>query len=203
MIMAVTWAVFGYFMFTRFRQSLFNTVDTTLQIAVSQTISTLDLEEYTEVGQLLFGESTDPRASLPTFGIAFAMRIISLDGTVWDSYGTSLAQISGQSLPGYSTQEITGDGEEWRIYIQPVITPDGTTIAWVQAAQSLEPVADTLQDFRDRLLWGIPIVLFLSGLGGYFLATRLQPIDQITNTAQEITASDLSRRLDYQAPPTK
>jgi heavy metal sensor kinase len=201
MIMAVTWAVFGYFMFTRFRQSLLYTVDTTLQIAVTQTITSLDLEEYTEVGQLFFGETSDPKTALSTIGLAFAMRIVSPEGSVWDSYGISMEHISGQAQAGYRTQEVSGNGGAWRVFSQPVMTPDGTTIAWVQAAQSLKTVADTLQDFRNRLLWGIPIVLLLSGLGGYFLATRaLQPIDQITNTAQEITASDLSRRLDYQGP---
>lgn len=201
MIMAITWAVFGYFIVTFFRQSLFNTVDTTLHIAVSQTISTLDLDEYMEVGQLMFREAADPQAPFPTFGLGFAMQIVSPEGTVWDSYGISLAQISGQMQAGYSTQVVSGDSGEWRIFSQPVLSPDKTIIAWVQAAQSLKPVADTLQDFRNRLLWGIPIALILSGLAGYFLATRaLQPIDQITNTAQEITASDLSRRLDYQGP---
>jgi heavy metal sensor kinase len=42
----------------------------------------------------------------------------------------------------------------------------------------------------------------LAGLGGYFLASRaLRPIDDITRTAQAISAGDLSQRLHYQGPP--
>jgi len=71
-------------------------------------------------------------------------------------------------------------------------------VAWVQAAQSLAPVNDTIKGLRIQLLLGIPLVLFFAGLGGYFLANRaLRPIRQITETAQEITAQDLSRRLAY------
>jgi heavy metal sensor kinase len=40
--------------------------------------------------------------------------------------------------------------------------------------------------------------LLFAGLGGYFLANRaLRPIRRITDTAQKITAQDLSRRLAY------
>jgi heavy metal sensor kinase len=71
----------------------------------------------------------------------------------------------------------------------------------MQAAQSLDTVNTTLADFRTQLGWGLPLVLILAGAGGYFLANRaLSPITRITTTAHEITAHDLSRRLDYPGP---
>ena len=45
-------------------------------------------------------------------------------------------------------------------------------------------------------MWLIPVVLLVSTIGGWFFArASLQPVDVITRSAQDITASNLSRRL--------
>ncbi|MCB0184528.1 MAG: HAMP domain-containing protein, partial [Caldilineaceae bacterium] len=55
------------------------------------------------------------------------------------------------------------------------------------------------------LLWSlalaIPIVLLLSAMGGFFLAGRaLAPVSTITATANQISAADLSQRLELDLP---
>jgi heavy metal sensor kinase len=58
-----------------------------------------------------------------------------------------------------------------------------------------------LGKMRVQLLLVLPVILLLTGLGGIFLANRtLHPIDQITRTAAEIGAGDLSHRISYQGP---
>lgn len=194
LLMAVTFAVFGVLLYVLFQRSLMSTLDGSLQIAVSQTSAGFDVgEDLAENGRLIFENAGAPIAA------GFGMRMIGLDGTVWDTFGARAAAW-GPTVQGYSTQR-ADDEFGWRAYTEPILDKNGNAVGWMQAAQSLESVTDTLQDFRDQLLWGIPLILLLAGLGGYFLADRaLRPIANVTDMAQEITAHDLSRRLDYQGP---
>jgi heavy metal sensor kinase len=196
LLMAITFAAFGVFLFFRFQSSLMNTIDRSLDLAVTQTLSTFDLEEdYKENGRLAFEEAG---AEPPAPG--FAMRLVSAEGAIWDIYGVDPGAW-GSTQQGYTTQQATSDDGERRLLTKPILGADGKLIGWVQASQSLEAVTESLQDFRDQMLWGVPFLLLLAGSGGYFLATRaLRPIENITHTAQEITAHDLSQRLDYRGP---
>lgn len=195
LLLAVTFILFAVYLILRFQHSLMSTIDTSLQITVSKTIATLDLEDYHELNSLTFHVTEQSQDGNP----GFAMRLLSAQSEVWDSYN-DVQNISswGPVEPGYSTQMGTGLEDQWRVFSQPVLDSNGI-IGWVQGAQSLRPVNDAVERLRNQLLLGIPIILLLAGFGGYFLANRaLRPIQQITNTAQEITAQDLSRRLAYQ-----
>ncbi|MEJ2750857.1 MAG: HAMP domain-containing protein, partial [Anaerolineae bacterium] len=67
------------------------------------------------------------------------------------------------------------------------------------------PLGDSQALLRQILLGfavAIPLMLGLSAVGGLFLAGRaLQPVATITQTAQQISAADLSQRLDLDLPP--
>src|SRR5688572_14227416 len=194
-LLAVTFIIFSVYLIFRFQDSLVTAVDNSLQITVSHTIVSFDQEDVDERDRLTISRSEPPQGLNPNF----VMRLISSQNEVWDTSG-NLQDISlwGPTEAGYSTQTERETGAEWRVFSQPVLTSDGQTVAWVQAAQSLEPVKDALKGLRVQLFLGIPFVLLFAGLGGYFLANRaLRPIRQITQTAQEITAQDLSRRLAY------
>jgi len=196
LLMAITFTAFGVFLFARFQSSLMDTLDASLQVTVSQTVSSFDPEEdLAETGRLAFEKT----GANPTAG--FTMRLVSAEGVVWDTYGNSPA-VWGRTDSGYTTQKgVEAGADEWRVLTQPILAKDGTVLGWMQAAQSLEAVTEILQDFGDQLLLGMPLVLLLAGLGGYFLANRaLRPIQHIATTAQEITAHDLSRRLEYRGP---
>ena len=195
LLLAATFIIFSVYLIFRFQHSLRSTVDDSLQITVSNTIAALDQEDVDDREQLRINRTGQPQVRNPNF----VMRIISDQNEVWDSSG-NVQDISfwGPMEAGYSTQTGLENGTEWRVFSQPVLASDGQTVAWVQAAQSLGPVNDTLEDLRVQLLLGVPFILLFAGLGGYFLANRaLRPIQQITQTAQEITAQDLSRRLAY------
>jgi len=199
LLMALTFAIAGSYLVIRFQNSLTHSIDSALQIATSQSITAIEDED----GNLAFHEEDDgsdytQQSTNPNF----AMRLLSLDGLVIDTL-SPIENIAdwGPVVSGYQTRSVPDDDEQWRIYTQPILDSGQTRVGWIQAAQSLENVTDTLQDFRDQLLWVIPFVLLLASFGGYFLAGRtLRPIDRITRTAAEIEASDLSQRLDYQGP---
>jgi heavy metal sensor kinase len=60
----------------------------------------------------------------------------------------------------------------------------------------------TLQRLREIALWSLPCLFLASLLVGWLLARRLlRPVDRITATAEEISATDLSRRIALGGPP--
>ncbi|MCD6116683.1 HAMP domain-containing protein [bacterium] len=62
--------------------------------------------------------------------------------------------------------------------------------------QSTKYVAQVLKRIRHLLFWLIPIVLLLSGTGGWYMAKRsLTPVAKITKTAKEIELQNLDKRL--------
>lgn len=196
LLLAATFIVFAIYLIFRFQYSLRSGIDASLQITVSNTIASLDQEDFQETQRLAFNLTGQSQNGNPEF----VMRLISMQNEIWDST-SNIQSVSfwGPLQAGYTTQRETGSEEEWRIFSQPVFDSDGQTIGWVQAAQSLGPLNETVEDLRQQLFWGIPFLLLFAGLSGYFLANRaLRPIQHITETAQEINAQDLSRRLAYQ-----
>lgn len=196
LLFAATFIILAVYLIIRFQSSLRSTIDVSLQNTVSNTIATLDTEDYLELKRLTFNLARGSQSANPNF----AMRLISAQGEVWDSYNDALNVVFwGEVRPGYTTQTGTETGEQWRVYSQPVLDSEENIIGWVQAAQSLRAADDAADNLRDQLFLGIPVLSLFAGFGGYFLANRaLRPIQQITNAAQEITAQDLSSRLAYQ-----
>lgn len=198
LLMAMTFAVAVGYLLLRFQNSLTNFVDSALYIAASQSMTAIEDDDV----NLPF-QQDDVSDYIPQrANLNFAMRVLSPDGLVVDTRGqTENVSSWGPMEPGYRTLSSPDEDELWRVYSQPILALDQTPASWVQVAQSLNTVTDTLQDFRAQLFLVIPFVLLLAGFGGYFLAGRtLRPIDRITRTAAEIEASDLSRRLAYQGP---
>jgi len=196
-LMALTFALAGGYLLLRFQSSLIKSVDASLQLAVSQSLSSIEDES-----KILAFDQSDYNPARHFADASYALRLLSPQGVILDTLGeANTVPQWGSTIPGFSTQSISGDDERWRIYTQSIVNQDGTQAGWIQAAQSLTAMTDTLQDFRDQIFWLIPLILLLAGLGGAFLAGRmLQPIDHITRTAAEIEASDLSQRIGYQGP---
>ncbi len=68
--------------------------------------------------------------------------------------------------------------------------------AVIIAGYPVKEVSSLLDEIFGALTLLAPIVLIFSAVGGWFLARAgLHPVDEITTTAQDITASNLSRRL--------
>ncbi len=71
-----------------------------------------------------------------------------------------------------------------------------TKSAQISIGYPIEEIGETLNSLFSYLLIAFPIVVIISTFGGWFLAkVSLQPVDDITRSAQEITAHNLSRRL--------
>lgn len=189
LLMGITFIAFSVYLLLRFQNSLLSAVDLSLQITITKTIAALDEEDFLETGKLTFDHAGQTQAASDDF----AMRIISVEGEVWDVYSAS-GRVSGWG----GVEAAFSTLGEWRVHSQAVLDSNGKVIAWVQAAQSLDPVRETVSNLRKQLMLGVPLVLLFAGLGGYFLANRaLSPVEQITSTAQSITLQDLSKRIHY------
>lgn len=133
-------------------------------------------------------------------------RLLGLDGEAlvpgtgdvpWDS-DTYLVSQGGQKV--FSTIRI--DQELLRVYSMPLWqggTEEGTgTIEGVvQVAHPLSEQRRLASALIRYPLALIPVALVVAAMGGIFLTHRaLAPVRQVTQTAAQITAEDLSRRLE-------
>lgn len=106
-----------------------------------------------------------------------------------------LSADTAETLFGTFTQEITdSDGKTREQSIRVALAKSRSALLVI--AYPFDELQSSLDDFLKTLMWLIPAVLFISTIGGWFFArASLQPVDEITRTAQDITASNLSRRL--------
>ena len=71
------------------------------------------------------------------------------------------------------------------------------TPGYAAVAEPLSAIEDGLREVRRDLFAGVPLVLFLASVGGYFLARKsLAPIASMNSQTQQISAQNLSARLD-------
>ncbi|MFN2275452.1 MAG: sensor histidine kinase [Anaerolineales bacterium] len=103
----------------------------------------------------------------------------------------------------YSTVSV--NGHEYRVLTVPVFRrPDNVLLGFLQLAESLDIVRLVSQTLLLVLIGGGVLALLAAAVIGYLAAGRaLAPIEQVTETALQITrADDLSRRIPVMGPPT-
>ncbi len=113
-----------------------------------------------------------------------------------DSLNLSAAfiQQARDSMAQFMTiqQEVSRHDEQQAIRVS--IARSGS--AYIIAGYPLGELQSLLEQFFSTLILLSPAVLLVSTIGGWFLAkASLHPVDEITKTAKDITASNLSRRL--------
>jgi heavy metal sensor kinase len=91
-------------------------------------------------------------------------------------------------------ESIVVSGRQWRTLT--ATTPAGGRSVILRVSRSEEHLRAQLQEVLVVLVVGLPLVVALAGLGGYFLARRaLAPIDRLASEARRITADRLHERL--------
>lgn len=183
-------------------QALYNEVDATIRSQAEQVVA-------------VFEVNIDPmRSRLPSTAIVFASQVFaqatSVEGAIIDT-SPSLGEET-LALPDTVLQKnLQGETGfyDWlsrdatmRVYSAPVRSPDGTVVATVQVAQSLDAINSMLQVARLALLIGGGIAVALAALGGAIISgTALRPLNQIAATASRIArAEDLDQRIEGAYP---
>jgi heavy metal sensor kinase len=123
---------------------------------------------------------------------------------VWSATGERVYQ-SGAStglppvVPAAATatpryESIVLNGRRWRTLTGTWMAGGRTSI--LRVARSADRVQDQLWEIAVVLVFGLPLVVALAGVGGYLLARRaLAPIDHLATEARRITADRLHERL--------
>jgi heavy metal sensor kinase len=192
LLVLVILAIFSVYVYLNLSNRLFTAVDNSLSLSASQVAVGLNIEN----GQLVLPDSlVEDTENADLRGRGFSIQILSPQGQSLQQFGPY------QGLPvslsqSYTTYTLPGMGTTVRIYSLPVYD-NNNLIAVVQVAQSLQDIQNTLHRLLISLLISVPALVILAGVGGSFLVARaLAPIDRITSTARQISAKDLSQRLN-------
>jgi heavy metal sensor kinase len=85
--------------------------------------------------------------------------------------------------------------------LRAAVVPLGSDFGFAVVAEPLSIIEDGLRQLRRDFFAGVPLVLLLASLGGYFLSRKsLAPIASMNQQTQRISAESLSRRLDVTNP---
>ena len=151
-------------------------------------------------------------------GVSFSA--LALDMTariyaqVWDADGNLVGQnaslldepLDRDALAGETSvlTMVRLNGIPLRVLTYPLVTsPEGELVGYLQLASSLQTVEAARQLVLTVLVvGGLLAVGFAALVGWSTAATALRPLDQVTETALQITrADDLSRRIPQRGPP--
>lgn len=136
----------------------------------------------------------------------YLIRILDTDGKVLNTNSTyaplpiapDALAMARRGLSQFETVFV--NGEEYRLHTTPV-QDNGRVVGALQIAEALGEVEATLRQLVLVLAVIVPLTIALAIFGGIWFARRaLMPIDQITRSAQRISAQDLSQRLNLNLP---
>lgn len=194
-------AVFSVFVYFNLRMSLLSGIDDTLRLSATQTIATSNIQN----GQVNFSDNLpDGSTATDLQERGLTIRILSPDGKLLEAFGpfsnlpvsTSDLSAGSRMQPTITTVTVSTESDPVRLYSEPIMDND-QLVGMVQVAQSLGDMYDTLSRLLTTILLAAPLLVSIAGIGGYFLAAQaLAPIDQMTRTAQRISAEDLSARIE-------
>ena len=196
LLLLAGFAAFGSFVYFRLRLSLYQGVDEVLRLSATQAMGGINYED----GHIVAADDlSDSAVTSESRGRGITVRLYDAAGALVQSSGPLTAALPS-TLSAFGTQPFFATSElnntEVRSYFVPVLQ-NNRVVGFVQAAQLLSLVQDTLQRLLVALGLAAPVLAVLAGTGGYFLAARaLLPIDRITRTAREMSATGLSIRLN-------
>lgn len=93
------------------------------------------------------------------------------------------------------------DGEPVRVYSGRLSDPNGNLAAYIQVAEPLAPVTNTVRTLKRTIFWGSIFSTLMVACGAWLVGdAAMRPLAKMSGTARKIgRTGDLSQRLD---PPT-
>lgn len=192
--------LFGSIVFFTLTFSLTNQIEETLNQAADEVLETL-----------AGGMPEDVAITLRALDLTsqVSVQILRADGEIiWQS--NSAPPVEEPFAPGmlsedenvFTTRTIAQQG--YRVLTVPIISgPEEEVLGYLQLASSLDEVELVRQSLLLGLSAGGVLALLAAGVIGYIAAgAALNPLDQVTSTALQITRTDdLSRRIPVMGPP--
>lgn len=206
-ILALILVLFSAAVYVGLSRSLFVTLDNQLQREAAQIIGSLEFEnDYDEDNH----EEDNPKSTASKVKLNY----VPEEGIFWhilDVQGSPLldpgyfqgASFTSNPINASSAQleyATLADNTPIRLYTVPFVI-EGKGAGVLQIAESYKHIQEVQHLLIFLLVLGVPFTLLAASAGGWFLASHaLNPIDRITSAAQEISASDLHRRLNLKLP---
>jgi two-component system, OmpR family, sensor kinase len=171
-------------------------------VAQAEDVIAVIQQENDPMAVMLSGRAKLP--SIDAFGSQYFVQIVQLDGRA-----VQLSEnLRGQRLPVPAAllqnleperpRFLTVQAGDVRLHVASMPIPIGNQmVGVVEVAALMANIDDALAVVRRALLFGSVLALILAAVGGSILArAALQPIKNVTETAQQITGtSDLSQRI--------
>lgn len=218
LILGVVLCAFSAAIYALEERTLYQSLDTLLAPTIEQLASSYDpqtsqvVETNADVLVILQnheGDITQVSPSVPPEAIP-ELRLALGQIKDWGSsllWGTSRSSITAPSSNSQGLN-FTSEGEPvfpalgngWDYYaVQRVTitTHQGQFLAFMYVGIPTGNIPQQLRQLLISLTVATPLVLLFSSAGGYWLASKAtRPVQIITRTAQEISATDLHRRLN-------
>jgi heavy metal sensor kinase len=197
LVLAVLLIALGAGVYFYLSRSLYRGLDDSLELRSTQIRSTQDILE--SIRQGAFQEQLGEIVIL-YFYSGGQLTEVSPRG-ISISTPTELITQAIAGTSSFATIETT-ENEGLRLLAVPTIInilgpPPGIQPAALVIARSTKQIDQALTGLLRTLIIAVPLALALAAGGGIFLARRaLDPVDKISQTAQEIEASDLTRRIN-------
>lgn len=206
-LLGICLVFFGFFLYFTLSRSLLDNTDASIK-TIAETISKTALRPSSALGipkhfdlilERFFGVKTSGKFIQIMDGSGkIIYQSSSLEGFELPLSKETLRNARGGKMT-FETIRLAGR-EKIRVAVYPV-RDKGDLISLVQIGTSLRTVQDTLKSLLYILYIAISIALVFAGIIGWVLASRaLKPVDEITQTARQISAKNLDQRLVVQGP---
>lgn len=193
MLLAIILVTFSAFLYLTLAHNLDTELDRSLGAEAQRIIASIDLQD----GQPSLNGEFDPQSTGIVVALYSRTGTRLMDTNARPAFLRATAALAQRipSEPTLVTVQLT-DGTRWRVLTMPV-TEDGQVAGVLQVGRSEEEISRALGQLVTLMAIAIPATILLTVAGGLFLAGRaLNPIDQITRTAERLGAQDLSQRLN-------
>ena len=195
-VLALSLIAFAFLVYYAAAAIFYERQDESLR-STAQTLASAYAEELEEAhsvskaGQVVLGE------------LVFPNRYVQ----VTDSSGNLIASSKSisLSLPSSAREEARRNSislvtvQGFRVAVVPLA--QDRDLGYAAVAEPLSVIEVGLKRLRHDFFAGVPVVLLLASIGGYFLARKsLRPIESMNRQTQRISAESLSSRLDVSNP---
>ncbi len=195
-ILALALVVFALLVYTVTARSFYERQDESLR-STAETVASVYLEELEE-------EKSVARANEVVLAeMVFPNRYVE----VTDLEGRVVAQSSNFQANSFAISAATREEAQrrhisflsrdgLRVAVVP-ISQDNNRLGFAVVAESLSVIETSLAGLRRSFYAGVPLILVLASLGGYFLARKsLAPMALMDQQTRSISAGSLSARLN-------
>ncbi len=202
LLLAIILAAFAAGVYLLLRHSLYQNLDESVQSRAGALVNVVQLDDAEASLTIRAGSVTSGQRErfIRLFDAAGDVRFVETSGEhqIPVDRGTVSAALAGR--PTTRSTRYIDDDDRIRVAVVPVVR-QGAVVGALEVGEPEEDVVETLSSLLLVMGIAYPVALALAGFGGMFLAGRaLSPIDSITTAARDITAEDLSGRLELRLP---